>query len=578
MTKKRQDPSISRRNFLKKGAAAGAGATAIGVGAAALTGLGTQEVTAQVPRWDRTVDVVIVGAGAAGLPAAIRARDRRGTVLVVEENTDIGGHAMISGGVVHLGGGTSIQKKHGIADSADQVYLENTRPDHPMMRYNDRNIVRAFADHNVEVFDFLVMNGVKFTDTKPAVMNAEGNLTARRHPTQRWSDNIKETINGSAGSGIARALEKSARDKGVEILLQHRMTRIVRESPTSGRVLGITCTNLANNTTVNIRARQAVIGCTGGSSSNLVIRTIYDPRLTEEYQVGCEPYSRQSGDTEQQGMAIGASLGSTSNQRNDAFLSLQKTQFIGCRYGYGRWNPESPFFAKAGASGLSVIDYQDLILVNLLGQRFYDETAPSNLYDKEGNRGVFDYFAAALSSAVVEVNGAKKRVGGPIWAIFDRDAATREKWDPRPPFVDEANGYFFSADTLAQLAGKLSRNQYQKFPMTPAALQETVAKYNSYVDMGNDPDFNKPAPKYKIQTPPFYAAWATPILHDTYSGLRVNEKYQVLDAFGKVIPGFYCAGESASGITLHGLARCMVGGYIAGTNAVLEPVRGATQP
>lgn len=44
----------------------------------------------------------------------------------------------------------------------------------------------------------------------------------------------------------------------------------------------------------------------------------------------------------------------------------------------------------------------------------------------------------------------------------------------------------------------------------------------------------------------------------------------MIDVFGKVIPGFYCAGESASGITLHGLSRCMVGGYLAGTNAALE--------
>lgn len=56
---------------------------------------------------------------------------------------------------------------------------------------------------------------------------------------------------------------------------------------------------------------------------------------------------------------------------------------------------------------------------------------------------------------------------------------------------------------------------------------------------GKDPDLNKPAPKYKIQTPPFYAAWATPILHDTYTGLRVNERFQVIDVFGEVIPSFY---------------------------------------
>jgi succinate dehydrogenase/fumarate reductase flavoprotein subunit len=414
----------------------------------------------------------------------------------------------------------------------------------------------------------MVAAGVPFADRAPVLLSSEGMTIPRRTPTLRSSADFNDTINGGAGSGLVRALERAARAAGVGILLRHRMTKIFREQPTSGRVIGISATNLADNSVVNIRARQAVIGCTGGSMSNVTIRTIFDSRLTEEYQVGCEPYSRQSGDTEQQGMAIGASLGSTANQRNDMFLSMQKTAFIGCRYGYARWDPRSPIFAKAGASGLAVRDYQDCILVNQLGYRFYDETANASLSVPEGLAKLWPYFHAALSSAVVEVDGRKTRVGGPIWAIIDADGVTREGWDPRPPNVDIANGYFFSADTLGELATKLRGNVHQKYPMAPATLTETVAKYNSYVDGGADPEFGKPTPRYKIQKPPFYAAWATPILHDSYSGLRVNGHSQVLDVFGQVIPGFYAAGESAGGITLHGIARCVVGGYIAATHAV----------
>jgi hypothetical protein len=258
--------------------------------------------------------------------------------------------------------------------------------------------------------------------------------------------------------------------------------------------------------------------------------------------------------------------------RTESYLQLTKPIWIGCRYGYDRWKPGGPFFDVAGASGISVADYQDVICVDMLGKRFYDETVTTHLQVGDGKPDpVFGYLSAALSSAVIEVNGVKQRGGGPIWAIFDQDAVTREKWDPRHPFVDTRNGYFFSADTLAELARKLTGNKWQKVPMAPAALQETVTKYNSYVDMGKDPDFNKPTPRYKIQTPPFYAAWATPILHDTYAGLRVNGKFQVMDIFGQVIPGFYCAGESAGGFAQHGLGRAVVGGYIAGTNAAKEP-------
>ncbi len=188
----------------------------------------------------------------------------------------------------------------------------------------------------------------------------------------------------------------------------------------------------------------------------------------------------------------------------------------------------------------------------------------------QGGEPVFEYVAAALSCAVIDGPNAKERIGGPIWAVFDADAVTREKWDLRPPFVDIEGGYFYSADTLGELARKLAKNRHQKVPMPPANLQETVTRYNSFVDTGKDPDFGKPTPKYKIQKPPFFAAWATPVIHDCLAGLRINEKCQVLDVFGQLIPGFYCAGESAGAFTLHGLARCIGTGYMAGTHAAAE--------
>jgi succinate dehydrogenase/fumarate reductase flavoprotein subunit len=379
---------------------------------------------------------------------------------------------------------------------------------------------------------------------------------------------LKDTINGAAGSGFVRPLEKSARTKGVEILLQHSLTSIIRDDPRSGRVRGIAARNLKDNRTVNIQARKGVIACTGGSCGNVFVRTIYDPRLTEEYQQGGAAYCRQSGDAEQLGMAIGASLGATSNDRTESLVHLQRAEWIGSRDGYMRWNPQSPVFSRAGASGIFVADYQDCILVNAVGLRFHNEMAGRGL--EHFGHELHDFLAAAFSSAVVDGPSGKERIGGPIWAIFDADALKREKWDPRPPFVDTTNGYFFSADTLAELAGSLTKNRYQKVSVSAKVLQDTVARYNAFVDAGKDTDFGKPAPKYKIQTPPFYAAWATPVLHDCYSGLRINERCQVIDVFGNVISGFYCAGESAGGFALHGLGRCVGTGYMAGTHAAAE--------
>ena len=102
-------------------------------------------------------------------------------------------------------------------------------------------------------------------------------------------------------------------------------------------------------------------------------------------------------------------------------------------------------------------------------------------------------------------------------------------------------------------------------------LEATVARYNSIVEFGYDPDFEKPSPMYKIQNPPFYAAWATPVVHDTYAGLRINGRCQVMGWNGEVIAGLYCGGESAGGCSQHGSGRCTTQGYIAGKQAAGEP-------
>src|SRR5437016_5857570 len=467
MDKKDKKPPITRRGFIKKGAAFGFGATA-------LAGFEAQEAGAQGRlRWDREADVVIAGAGASGLCAAISARDHSASVIAIEENNDVGGHAMVSGGNVPLGGGTSLQKKYGIADSADQVYLDHTDHKNREVRYGDRDLVRMWADENVATFEFLIENGVKFVDEKPEVVN--GGEVPRLFAAKVYSDDLSETINGRPGSGLVRPLEKSARAKGVEILLKHRMTKIIRENPTSGRVLGITA--VFENKNVNIRARKVVVIATGGHTSNVAFRRMFDPRLTEEYQVAGEPWTQQNADGEILAMDIGASLWATSNQSNESGRGVTKTRHIGARYGYEnlRWEPNSPMFEKAGGSGLTVRSFQDLILVNQAGRRFWNEM--DNTY--------------AFLSACLGTNGSvgrgKANGGGPIWAIFDADAAAREQWDPRQPNVDP-NGWFFSADTIAELAGRI-KNPYQFQPIAASVLEDTVRKYNSYVDAGKDAEF-----------------------------------------------------------------------------------------
>ena len=155
-----------------------------------------------------------------------------------------------------------------------------------------------------------------------------------------------------------------------------------------------------------------------------------------------------------------------------------------------------------------------------------------------------------------------------MWAIFDSAAVQRTKWPIRHPYIaDPPDGYFHKADTLAELAQKVTEHPHQKMPLK--YLEETVKRYNALADKGKDEDFEKPI-MHKIDTPPFYAAAASIRVLDSYGGLRINGKMQVLDTSGKVIPGLYAGGEASGGGTQHGIGRASVHGYIAGTSAAEE--------
>jgi succinate dehydrogenase/fumarate reductase flavoprotein subunit len=592
---KRDRNGFSRRDFIKT--------TATGAGAAALTGLGVEVAKAEgrPAHWDKEADVVVIGAGATGLPAVIQAAEGGASVILIDANTDVGGHAILSGGNVALGGGTSRQKKYGVVDSPDLLFSDLTdwsvvEPNgFPDYRYNDKEVIRAFADESAKTYEWLVEHGVTFVEKAPDTLggHACGNSAPRESHAAPLGFALVQNggplaadkgTTTSSGVGLIRPLEASARKLGVQVLLQHKMTGIIRENPNSGRVMGISATSQGK--TVNIRARKGVIIGTGGHSSNVNFRRIFDPRLTEEYQVAGEPWSFQDASGEIAAMSIGASLWGAFNQSGEFGQNVTKAGWIGCQYGYVNlsWQPDSPIFSKARASGLFVKDYQDAILVNIAGQRFYDETQgqfPANNYNSIKSYVPRSYLNAAnvkyetsnFINAALAGNGDTTPGGGPIWAIFDADAVKREGWKVTAPYVDEAQGYFFSANTVTELAAKIV-NKFQKKPIPPSGLQDTVTRYNSFVDAGKDADFGKAAPKYKIQTPPFYAAWATPVIHDTRSGLRINAKCQVVDLNGEVIPGLYCGGESAGGFSLHGLARCAVQGRIAGRNAAAETVKG----
>src|SRR5262245_50021050 len=117
MNKKSDQPNrFSRREFVKSSTAIGASLVGFGV---------TAKAAPDVPKqWHKAADVVVIGAGAAGIPASIEAAENGASVILVEQNFDVGGHAIQSGAELGLAGGNSLQKKYGIEDSPELYYRD----------------------------------------------------------------------------------------------------------------------------------------------------------------------------------------------------------------------------------------------------------------------------------------------------------------------------------------------------------------------------------------------------------------------------------------------------------------------
>lgn len=610
--------NLSRRSFL--------------AGSAAMSGMMfgmSGSASAKIPaKWDFEADVVVVGAGAAGIPAAIRAKEAGFSVLVVDANYDIGGHAIISQGNTLLGGGNAMQKKFGIKDDPETVFkdltdwsvtLPNGFADY---RFNDRDMQRMIADEMVPTYDWLVKIGVPFLDKKPDNAGAYGaGCSAPRELHFSWTKGASlEAPAGTSGTVLMRSLEDAARKAGVQFLMNYYMDDIVQDE--KGRCVGfkahrtpkvlpdgtelkafraaedLACTEKE----IAVHAKKALVLATAGYTDHVPFRRMVDPRLTKEFASAACEYSPQDASGTLAAMRCGAGLWGLTNAYTERPISLTRGAVVGVRDTYLRWAPESPIFPLVKHSGVALRNWQNAIVVNWVGKRFFEETSSAGLTADSakltsygtanstrglmnGTNGAFfkgtdkdpyiqgnwrniartkynpiNFIAAALQ--INEGSHAPDWSSGPQWAIFDSEAVKRERMRTDEKSVDPE--YFFKADTIEELAEKINTNPWMSHKMDPKVLAETVKTYNSYVEAGKDPDFDKPAPQHKIEKGPFYAAWTSVTLHDCYCGLHVNNACEVLDWEGEKIPGLYAAGEVTGGSSMHGLSRGLVQAYVLG--------------
>jgi fumarate reductase flavoprotein subunit len=229
-------------------------------------------------KWDGEADIIVVGGGNAGLPAAITAHDKGAKVMVLEASGGMASSlAMIAGGTPFTG--TDLQKAEGIKDSPDQLYKEAVQ-----VSGGDPELWRALADRQEEVYEWLKSIGAK----PERVLLAPGHLLRR---------SIKFEGHGPA---LCKVLRDAAAKKQIDIRYHHRASKLIQD-PDSGRVVGIAATH--DGKVLNFKAKKAVILTTGGFSQNLGIVKEYGPHFAD--LISTAPKTHQ-GDGLIMAMALGA--------------------------------------------------------------------------------------------------------------------------------------------------------------------------------------------------------------------------------------------------------------------------------
>ena len=221
---------------------------------------------------DKTYDteVAVVGAGAAGLSAALEAANNGAKVILVEKLAMTGGSTARSGGKVQAAG-TDIQKANGVEDNADLYYNH-------LMSVGENKVdpvkTRLVADNSLTDFNWLVENGVEFSK------NIE-QLHEKYRPIRGHYVSVQDGKTEQDGHGwaITQPLEKAAKEKGVEILLETPAKKLIVDN--DGTVTGIECEDSQGNKII-VNAK-AVILATGGYDFNKELLEEYAPLMKPVY-------------------------------------------------------------------------------------------------------------------------------------------------------------------------------------------------------------------------------------------------------------------------------------------------------
>jgi uncharacterized protein len=447
---------------------------------------------------DTGPEVVVVGAGVAGLSAAIEAADRGARVLVFEAASLFGGHAVMSSGDVAIPA-TPEQERLGIKDSPDIMLHDlQTWGEDPDPFWSKR-----FAQESlVDVYEWLVNMGVSF------------DLGQKRKPPGNSVPRLLATKGRGMGL-VAPIFVRAARHPGIKFFWNMRVTGLMTEK---GRVVGVKAVGERNRKTVEQRA-SAVVLATGGFQSDLErVRRAWPSGLPVPETILVGSGLNSMGEGLDLAQKVGGVVSGLDHQWN---------------YVSGIPDPAHP----EGKRGISM-RLASAIWVNANGQRFVNEKAAMN---------------AAMDAVVRQPHAA-------AWAIFD-DRGKRDffvagtGWEKFETFEARvlANPLLtITATTLKELATRTG--------LPPTELQATVSRFNGFVANKKDLDFGTvpggPArvPPRVLDTPPFYAIRIYPLSRKSMGGVVIDHDTRVVDEHGQAIAGLYAAGELTGVARINGKA------------------------
>jgi fumarate reductase flavoprotein subunit len=493
------------------------------------------------PAEDQTIDtqIVIVGAGGAGMTAAIEASDAGADVVILESQAMVGGNSVRSTGGLNAAD-TVYQDENEFDEaagvektlaSAAETYADNAaitslaalvqeqwdeyqeNPDGyfdsvELMELdtmiggkgvNDPELVATLCSNSAAAIDWLDSIGASLT----SVSSFGGASVKRIH--RPLNDEGKVV---SVGTYIVPILEENLESRGIEVLLNTTAEEIL---VSDGKVTGVRATG-KDGETITVNA-DAVILATGGFGANLEMVSELNPDL-EGFMTTNAPGAQG------QGLEMAEAIGAGT-------VDLDQIQI------HPTVQADTAALITEGLRG------DGAILVNAEGQRFIDEV---------GTRDV-------VSAAEIAQTGSYS------WLVVDQ--AMVDASSVIQGYITK--GYTVTGEDYAALAEAMG--------VDSAAFEETMNTWNTYVANQEDPDFGRTSFADPLDTAPYYAIKVTAGIHHTMGGLTIDTETHVLDTDGNAIPGLYAAGEVTGGV--HGANRLggnavadfVVFGRIAGTQA-----------